>query len=182
MEKFEEMQRVNDKIFRINMMKKFPNANVSKDFFKSRQVETRYLKGSSGAQVINTARATLSARDDGENRSLDNKKAIQIIGVHDTEPAEIQEGISQMNEPYYLNLVKLRNAKEREEYSRRFKSVRLGDSELQPTEPDEPGLVAPLNQSLFNSVASKESVQPNLTPIEENFNSGLLQESIDSLQ
>lgn len=56
------------------------------------------------------------------------------------------------------------------------------DSELQTTEPDEAGQVAQLNQSLFNSVASKDSVQPNLTPIEENYNSGLLQESIDSLQ
>ena len=81
MEKFEEMQRVNDKIFRINMMKKFPNANVSKNFFKSRQIETRHLKGSSGTHVLNTTRA--SVREDGENKSLDNKKAIQIIGVPD---------------------------------------------------------------------------------------------------
>ena len=168
----------------MNMLKKFPNAEVTKNFFKGRQAEAKNAKLAtitSAAQGHHTARATLSVR--GEEHSGSQEKAIQIIGAKESKAQEDLDGNAGVSEPYYLNLIKLKNAKEREEYSRRFRSQRQGDSERQTTEPEESLQVGLLSQSLFNSLASKESVQRNLTPIEENQNScGLIQDSVDSLQ
>ena len=65
--------------------------------------------------------------------------------MHDGDSNEGYEEMKARNEPYYLNLVKLKNAKDRDDYNKKFRSARQGDSECQTTEPDESVQIGPVN-------------------------------------